>query len=139
MDVFDLERFVTAQAGSYERACLELRSGRKTGHWMWFVFPQLKGLGSSPNANYFGLAGLAEARAYLNHPILGARLEEATRLMLANRGRTARDILGHPDDLKFRSSMTLFAAAAVQGSLFEEALRAYYDGIPDAATLRLLG
>jgi uncharacterized protein (DUF1810 family) len=139
MDDFDLERFVTAQAGSYENALSELRAGRKTSHWMWFVFPQLKGLGSSPNAIYFGLAGLAEARAYLDHPILGARLEEATRLMLAHRGRTARDIVGHPDDLKFRSSMTLFAAATGQESIFAEALHAFYDGIADATTLRLLG
>jgi uncharacterized protein (DUF1810 family) len=121
-DLFDLDRFVKAQAPIYERVRAELGAGQKQSHWMWFVFPQLQGLGSSPRAVYYGIRSLKEARAYLAHPILGPRLDEATRLVLAVRDRSLQEIFGSPDDAKFRSSMTLFARAAEPGSLFEEAL-----------------
>ncbi len=138
MDEFNLERFITAQASHYEAATAELRAGRKSSHWMWFVFPQLKGLGSSAKAKHFGISGLEEAQAYLAHSILGDRLNETTRLMLSHQGRTATDILGYPDDLKFCSCMTLFAAASSPDSLFQEAIRIFFKGFPDEATLRLL-
>jgi len=116
----------------------ELSSGRKTSHWMWFVFPQLDGLGSSPTARRFALSGLDEARAYLSHPVLGARLVECVRLVLAARNRSVRDIFGYPDDLKFRSSMTLFAQTGINDAVFRAALEQYYDGVDDAATLGIL-
>lgn len=137
-DPFDLDRFVRAQDGIYEMALDELRRGRKSGHWMWFVFPQMKGLGASANATYFGIGSLEEAQAYLAHPVLGARLKETTRLMRAHRGNQLRDILGNPDDLKFCSSMTLFSCASGPGSDFEDALDAFCGGDPDPLTLRLL-
>lgn len=137
-DPFDLQRFVDAQAPVFDAACEELRAGRKTGHWMWFVFPQLRGLGRSAVAVAFGIASLAEARAYLAHPLLGRRLERCTRLVLAVHGRSLHQIFGSPDDLKFRSCMTLFARAADDRDLFDEALRRYCDGQADAATTRLL-
>ncbi|AEV83737.1 hypothetical protein ACWT_2704 [Actinoplanes sp. SE50] len=134
----DLERFVRAQDGVYERARDELAAGRKRTHWMWFVFPQLTGLGSSPTAQAYAIADLAEARAYLAHPVLGARLTDAARTLLGVEGRTAEQILGYPDDLKLRSSMTLFAAAAAEPGVFGEVLDRFYDG-PDPRTLELLG
>jgi uncharacterized protein (DUF1810 family) len=137
-DPFGLERFVTAQAGAYQRACDELRKGRKQSHWMWYMFPQMKGLGLSSTAHHYGIGSLAEARAYLAHPILGPRLAEVTGLMLEMRGRSLHDILGSPDDMKFRSSMTLFAGAAGPGSVFAEALEALCGGQPDKKTLALL-
>ncbi|KRE33203.1 calpastatin [Mycobacterium sp. Soil538] len=137
-DPFDLQRFVDAQAGVYPTVLAELRAGAKRSHWIWFVFPQLRGLGHSATAQRFGLGSLAEAQAYLAHPVLGPRLQECARLLVAHRGRTARQILGYPDDLKVRSSMTLFARAG--GAPFlAEVLDAFYDGEPDPATLRLLG
>ena len=138
-DAFDLDRFVEAQAGVHETALAELLAGRKRTHWMWFVFPQLAGLGSSPMAQRFGIASLAEARAYLAHPVLGARLVECAEALLAVEGRTAHEILGSPDDLKLRSSATLFAAAAPSGSPFERLLDRYYGGEGDPETLRRLG
>lgn len=137
-DPHDLQRFVDAQQGIYAQACDELHDGRKRSHWMWFVFPQLRGLGHSPMALRFGIASLDEARAYLAHPLLGARLRECTRLVLGVDGRSAHAIFGSPDDLKFRSCMTLFQRAAPDDAVFARALRQYFDGVADAATLALL-
>ncbi len=136
-DPFDLERFVDAQAGVYERALAELRHGRKASHWMWFVFPQLRGLGQSPTAVRYGIGSLDEARAYLAHPQLGPRLLQCTDAVNRVDGRSAYDIFGAPDDMKFRSSMTLFHAASAAAP-FDAALTRYYGAEPDAATLRLL-
>lgn len=137
-DPFALERFVTAQADAYQRACDELQAGVKRSHWMWFVFPQLKGLSRSATSQFYGIGSIAEARAYLKHPVLGPRLIEATNLVLALRERTLRDIFGAPDDLKFRSSMTLFSRAAGPGGAFDEALGDFCDGEEDKRTLALL-
>jgi uncharacterized protein (DUF1810 family) len=137
-DPFDLERFVQAQQAVYAAVCAELRVGAKRSHWMWFIFPQLRGLGSSPSAQHYGLASLAEARAYLDHPVLGARLRECTRRLLVLEGRSAAEIFGYPDDLKLRSCLTLFERASPQEQLFSEALRKYYRGKPDLRTLELL-
>ncbi|TWG11640.1 DUF1810 domain-containing protein [Actinoplanes teichomyceticus] len=135
----DLERFVRAQDGGvHEQARAELAAGRKRSHWMWFVFPQLAGLGSSPTAQAYAIRDLAEARAYLAHPVLGPRLTECAEALLAVEGRAAAQILGHPDDLKLRSSMTLFAEAAEDPAVFRRVLGRYYDG-PDPRTLELLG
>jgi uncharacterized protein (DUF1810 family) len=135
-DPFDLQRFVTAQEGVYERALGELRRGRKTGHWMWFIFPQLRGLGQSQMAWTYGISGIEEARAYLAHPVLGARLRECTEAVLALEGMTAVDVFGYPDDLKFRSSMTLFGQAAGQDDpLFARALEKYSEGERDRRTI----
>jgi uncharacterized protein (DUF1810 family) len=133
----DLDRFVSAQAGAYEAALAELSAGRKRTHWMWFVFPQIAGLGSSPTAQRYAIASLDEARAYLAHPVLGPRLRESARVLLDVEGRSAEDIFGCPDDLKLRSSMTLFARAADDPDVFEAVLDRYYDG-PDARTLELI-
>jgi uncharacterized protein (DUF1810 family) len=134
----DLQRFVDAQDPVYARVCAELRSGRKRSHWMWFVFPQLAGLGHSATAQRFGIASPTEAHAYLQHPVLGARLRECTRLVNAIEGRTIDEILGYPDDLKFRSSMTLFSHATADNRDFLEALQKYFAGQPDPLTLELL-
>jgi uncharacterized protein (DUF1810 family) len=133
----DLDRFVSAQAGIYQDALAELTAGRKRTHWMWFIFPQIAGLGSSPTAQRYAIASLDEARAYLAHPVLGPRLRECARALLAVEGKSAEKILGYPDDLKLRSSMTLFARAAGDPDVFEAVLRRYYDG-PDPRTLALL-
>jgi uncharacterized protein (DUF1810 family) len=133
----NLDRFVEAQDGVYADALAELTAGRKRTHWMWFVFPQIAGLGSSPTAQRYAIASLDEARAYLAHPVLGPRLRDCARALLAVEGRSAREILGHPDDLKLRSSMTLFARAADDPALFQAVLDRYYDG-PDPLTLKLL-
>ena len=138
-DAFNLERFVTAQRSTYDAVRSELRAGHKTSHWIWFIFPQLRGLGFSATAQRYGINSLDEARAYLAHPVLGARLDECTRLVLAIHGRSLNQILGSPDDLKFRSSMTLFALAAADGNVFVEALAKCCGGQQDAATLKLLG
>ena len=135
MDGYELERFVEAQDGVYGRACAELRSGRKRSHWMWFIFLQIQGLGSSPMAVRFAIRSLAEARAYLAHPVLGPRLREATRIVLGVSGRSIGEIFGYPDDLKFHSSMTLFAKAGQGGGVFEEALGKYFGGEMDAETM----
>jgi uncharacterized protein (DUF1810 family) len=139
---FDLERFAVAQAPVLTGVLEELRDGCKTGHWMWFVFPQLEGLGPSPTARFYALGGLDEARAYLAHPVLGPRLRECTQLVSAVQGRSVHEIFGTPDDLKFRSSMTLFAHAAAaagsDGRVFQGALDKYFNGLPDARTLELL-
>jgi uncharacterized protein (DUF1810 family) len=141
MTPFDLERFVEAQdrGGTYEAALRELRGGRKRSHWMWFVFPQIAGLGRSPTAQHFAIESLAEARAYLEHPVLGPRLREAAAALLEVSGRSASDILGGIDALKLRSSMTLFLRAAPSEPVFGEVLDRYFAGAADPATDRLLG
>lgn len=136
-DPFDLDRFVRAQAPVYDDVVAELAAGRKTSHWMWFVFPQLKGLGSSAMANRYGIGSLEEARAYWAHPLLGPRLARCTALVLGVEGRSAREIFGSPDDLKFRSCMTLFAQATGE-PIFSRALDKFFGGVPDEATLRRL-
>jgi uncharacterized protein (DUF1810 family) len=138
-DRFDLERFLQAQAGGvYERALGELRRGRKQGHWMWFVFPQLAGLGRSPTAQAYAIGSLEEARSYLAHPVVGARLREASRALLDLSGADAEAVLGAVDAMKLRSSMTLFDRAAADETLFGHVLSRFYDGEPDARTLELL-
>lgn len=134
----DLQRFVQAQDGVYDDALAEIKAGRKRTHWMWFVFPQIAGLGFSPTAQRYALSGAAEAKEYLAHPVLGPRLTEIAQAMLAVQGRSAEQILGYPDDLKLRSSMTLFAAVAGDPAVFDAVLARYYDG-PDQRTLDLLG
>jgi len=141
-DPYNLERFVSAQQREYAQVCAELRAGRKRSHWIWYIFPQMRGLGSSDMAKYYGIGSREEAEAYLQHPVLGARLRECTRLVLDVAGRSIDQILGYPDDLKFRSSMTLFAGAVeaqdLDQDLFQEALRKYFDGKPDSLTLGML-
>jgi uncharacterized protein (DUF1810 family) len=134
-DSFDLQRFVAAQHPMMDQVLAELRRGHKTGHWMWFVFPQIHGLGRSSTAVRFALSSRREAQAYLQHPILGPRLRECTQLVTAVDGRPIREILGFPDDLKFHSSMTLFAHAAADNELFMTALQKYFAGRFDAETL----
>jgi uncharacterized protein (DUF1810 family) len=136
-DPFDLKRFVDAQARSYVDALAELKRGRKTSHWMWYVFPQISGLGFSPMAQAYAIGSLAEARAYLQHPLLGGRLRACVEALLDQTGRSAHDIMGSPDDLKLRSSLTLFAEAAPDEPLFHRALAQYFDG-PDPRTLERL-
>ena len=138
-DPFDLQRFVVAQRPLMAQVQRELTEGRKRTHWIWFVFPQLRGLGHSETAQRYGIANLAEAQAYLGHPVLGPRLIECTRLVNAVEGRTAHEIFGSPDDLKFRSSITLFAAAGPDVAEFSATLTKYYGGQLDALTLELLG
>jgi uncharacterized protein (DUF1810 family) len=138
-DIFGLQRFVDAQARSYADALAELKRGRKTSHWMWYVFPQIAGLGASAMAQTYAIGSLAEARSYLAHPVLGARLRACVRGVLAVEGHSAHDIFGSPDDFKLRSSLTLFAAAAPDEPLFRQALDKYFDGEPDPRTLERLG
>jgi uncharacterized protein (DUF1810 family) len=137
-DAFDLQRFVDAQNTVFDQVLSELRSGRKTSHWMWFVFPQLKGLGFSSMANKYGIGSREEAEAYLRHPILGPRLNECTRLVNGVEGRSVEQIFGYPDNLKFHSSMTLFAATATDNAMFIEALNKYFGGEQDPLTLERL-
>jgi uncharacterized protein (DUF1810 family) len=137
-DPFNLERFVAAQDRNYQQVCAELAAGSKRTHWMWFIFPQLEGLGSSPTARRYALTGMAEASAYLTHDTLGPRLRECTGVVNALHGLTALQIFGTPDDMKFRSSVTLFALAAGSESVFHEALARYFDGKPDPVTLQFL-
>lgn len=137
-DPFDLQRFLSAQAGVFEAAVAELRSGRKRSHWMWFVFPQLRGLGMSTTARLYGLASLDEAQAYLDHPVLGPRLAEGVEAVDASGAASLKALFGTPDDLKFCSSMTLFDAADVAGP-WRAALERWCAGDPDPRTLDLLG
>lgn len=137
-DPYNLNRFVEAQAPVFGRVLSELRQGRKQSHWMWFVFPQVRGLGSSPMAQAFAISSLDEAKAYLQHPVLGARLRECVRLVNEVEGRTRHAIFGTPDDMKFHSSMTLFALAEPEEPLFAAALRKYCDGKYDAKTVAQL-
>lgn len=136
-DPFDLARFIDAQETTHAAALAELRRGRKTSHWMWFIFPQLRGLGHSPTARHYGITSLAEAKAYLAHPLLAARLAEACDALLAAHGSTDT-ILGPVDAMKLRSSMTLFAAAADDPARFDAVLARFFDGQRDTATLALL-
>lgn len=138
-DPFDLKRFVDAQAPVYGNVVGELRDGRKRSHWMWFVFPQLRGLGGSPTAVHYGISSLDEARAYLRHELLGPRLHECARLVTGVQGRSAGQIFGSPDDLKLCSSMTLFAHATEDDADFVAVLEKYYDGRQDELTLKRLG
>jgi|SRR4051812_45963201 uncharacterized protein (DUF1810 family) len=138
MTDYDLERFVTAQDGVMDRVRAELRRGRKASHWMWFVFPQVAGLGSSPTAQRYAISGLDEARAYLAHPVLGPRLVECAELAAAVERGSAQEVFGYPDDLKLRSSVTLFARAAPDDPAFRAVLDRYFDGEPDPRTLELL-
>ena len=135
----DLDRFVRAQAGIYQCALAELEAGAKRSHWMWFIFPQVKGLGMSEMSVRFAIDSLDEAKAYLAHEILGPRLKECTQAVLDLEGKCVEDIFGYPDDLKFGSNMTLFAKASEQDSIFERALKKYFKGKMDEATLRQLG
>jgi uncharacterized protein (DUF1810 family) len=135
-DPFSLERFVIAQEqeGTFKRASAELRAGRKRSHWMWFVFPQLAGLGGSAMARTYAICSLAEAKAYLEHPVLGSRLLKCTRILTELTGPTAQEIFGSTDAMKLRSSMTLFARAAHANAPFEHVLTKYFDGVSDALT-----
>jgi uncharacterized protein (DUF1810 family) len=136
-DPHDLQRFVTAQAPVYDQVREELREGRKTSHWMWFVFPQIAGLGHSAMARRYAVASLEEARAYLDHPVLGPRLRECAALVTAVDGRSLNEILGSPDDRKFHSSMTLFALASDGERVFVGPLEKYFSGKQDPATLAM--
>jgi len=137
-DPYDLQRFVDAQSRCFDRACRELSEGRKQSHWMWFIFPQLKGLGHSAMANRYAISSRQVAEAYLRNPILGPRLRQCTQLVMLVEGRSIERIFGTPDDLKFRSSMTLFANTAGENKIFQEALRKYFAGKPDPLTIDLL-
>ena len=139
MDPYHLDRFVQAQDRTYESALTEIRNGRKRSHWMWFIFPQFEGLGSSAQSVFFSIKSIAEAKAYLAHPLLGPRLIECAGAVLAIDGRSAIDIFGSPDDMKLRSSATLFARASPDGSVFHRVLDKYFGGRADDKTLRLVG
>ena len=134
-DPFNLQRFVDAQHPVYQQVCFELRSGRKQSHWMWFIFPQLKGLGHSQLAKKFAISSRAEAQAYLEHPVLGSRLRACSTLVTLIESPTIQQIFGTPDDLKFHSSMTLFARVAADHQVFDDALNKYFAGEPDQRTL----
>lgn len=137
-DPYNLRRFIDAQDPVFEEVCSELRAGEKTGHWMWFIFPQLRGLGYSQMAIKFAISSQDEAEAYLNHQILGPRLSECTRLVMLVEGRSANQIFGYVDALKFRSSMTLFARATSDNQVFNGALKKYFAGEPDRLTIERL-
>jgi len=138
-DPFDLRRFTRAQQGIYDSVLEELRSGRKRTHWMWFIFPQIAGLGHSPTSQHYAIKSIEEARRYLNHPLLGARLLECAEAVLAVEGRSVSDIFGYPDDMKLMSSMTLFASVADHPhSVFIRVLEKYFQGKQDHRTLQLL-
>ena len=139
-DSFNLQRFVEAQARTFDTALSEMREGRKRSHWMWFIFPQLRGLGRTSTAQFYGIASLEEARAYLAHPLLAPRLELVTQAVLASSSRSLQEIFGSPDDLKFHSSMTLFAIASQrQDGPFRDALDRWFASRMDAGSLSLLG
>jgi uncharacterized protein (DUF1810 family) len=138
-DPYDLDRFLRAQEGDYDRALAEIRAGRKRTHWMWYIFPQLDGLAFSSTSKHYAIKSLAEARAYLEHPVLGPRLLECAEAAVGAEGRSATAIFGSPDDLKLRSCATLFACVSPPGSVFERLLEKFYGGERDDKTLRLLG
>ncbi|MGH8094785.1 MAG: DUF1810 domain-containing protein [Chthoniobacterales bacterium] len=137
-DPHDLERFVRAQECDYERALAEIRTGRKRSHWMWYIFPQIKGLGSSAMSQRYAIKSLAEARAYLDHTLLGPRLNACLEVLLNLEDRSAEEVFGSPDDRKLRSCVTLFAAVSPPDSMFHQLLDKYFNGERDAVTLRLL-
>jgi uncharacterized protein (DUF1810 family) len=136
---FDLSRFLLAQEEDYDQALAEIKNGRKRTHWMWFIFPQIDGLGFSSTAKYYSIKSIDEARAYLEHPILGPRLRECAEAAVSVEGRSATEIFGSPDDLKLRSCATLFACVSPPGSVFERLLAKFYRGARDEKTLQLLG
>lgn len=137
-DIYKLHRFLGAQEPVYDTVLAELRAGRKSSHWIWFIFPQIAGLGHSAMAQQFAIGSLDEAKAYLQHPVLGSRLRACTQLVLDVNGRSAEEIFGYPDYLKFRSCMTLFLTAAPDNTIFNNALLKYFDGKPDQSTLDIL-
>jgi uncharacterized protein (DUF1810 family) len=137
-DIYNLQRFLDAQERVYDAVLAELRAGRKSSHWIWFIFPQIAGLGHSAMAQQFAIGSLDEAKAYLQHPVLGPRLRACTQLVLDVNGRSAEEIFGYPDHLKFRSCMTLFLTAATDNTIFKAALLKYFDGKPDQLTLNVL-
>jgi uncharacterized protein (DUF1810 family) len=137
-DPYNLQRFVEAQARVYDAVRTELRQGRKRSHWMWFIFPQIAGLGHSAISMRYAISSLVEAEVYRKHPILGPRLRECTRLVMQVHGRSAYEILGSPDDMKLHSCLTLFSYAAPEDPLFREALEKYYDGAEDSLTMAKL-
>ncbi|WP_199313688.1 DUF1810 domain-containing protein [Leptolyngbya sp. FACHB-671] len=137
-DVYDLNRFLQAQQANYEQALSEIKSGRKRSHWMWYVFPQFDGLGSSPTSKRYSIKSVAEAKAYLSHPILGSRLIECVEAVLSVEGRTAYEIFGSPDDMKLKSCATLFAYVSTEKSVFDQLLDRFFQGERDEKTLRLL-
>jgi len=137
-DTFGLSRFISAQDGVFDRVLEELKSGQKRSHWMWYIFPQADGLGYSATSKHYAIKSMEEARAYLNHPVLGSRLLECADTVLAIKGRSASDIFGYPDDLKLQSSMTLFASVAGPDSVFVRVLNKYFQGERDVRTLQLL-
>jgi len=137
-DEYDLNRFFNAQENMYLDVLSELNDGKKRSHWMWFIFPQIAGLGRSDTAKYYAIKNQEEARAYLNHPVLGMRLQECAEIVLNLEGKSIPDIFGYPDDRKFKSSMTLFSCVADQGSIFERVLNKYFHGERDTGTLELL-
>lgn len=138
VSTYDLNRFVAAQQSTYAQALAEIRNGRKVSHWMWFIFPQLAGLGYSETARYYALQNAAEAQLYFQHELLGPRLVEISTVLLAHANKTALQIFGSPDDLKLRSCMTLFSAIASTDPVFEAVLARYFGGLPDPKTLDLL-
>jgi uncharacterized protein (DUF1810 family) len=138
-DPYNLDRFVQAQEDDYQQALREIRNGRKQSHWMWYIFPQFEGLGFSPTSKLYSIKSLAEAEAYLRHPVLGPRLLECAAAALGVQGRSALEVFGSPDNLKLKSCATLFARVSPAGSVFHQLLDKYYQGEQDAATLRLLG
>jgi uncharacterized protein (DUF1810 family) len=137
-EAFGLSRFISAQDSVYDRVLEELKSGRKRSHWMWYIFPQVDGLGYSATSKHYAIKSMEEARAYLNHPVLGSRLSECANAVLTIEGRSASDILGYPDDVKLQSSMTLFAYVAGPDSVFVRVLDKYFQGERDVRTLQLL-
>lgn len=138
MKDYDLQRFLDAQQEDYQQALAEVKNGRKRSHWIWYIFPQLKGLGMSYNAQYYGISGREEAKAYLEHPILGARLREITKSFLELHGVTAQDVFGSLDAMKVLSSMTLFHEVATKDDLFLSVITKYYQGVPDSRTIEML-
>lgn len=137
-DPYNLQRFVTAQSDCYEQVSAELSEGHKQSHWMWFIFPQLRGLGHSVMSRMYSISSLQEAEAYLEHPILGSRLRHCTQLVMAIESRSIEEIFGSPDDAKFRSSMSLFAHTAAENKIFKDALQKYFAGKPDRLTIERL-
>ena len=139
LDPHNLRRFIEAQEGVYEQALAEIRAGRKRSHWMWFIFPQIAGLGFSPTSQHFAIRDRAEAEAYLAHPILGSRLTECCEALLALKTNSASDVFGHPDDLKLKSSTTLFALMSREESVFHRVLQRFFRGETDPRTVQLMG
>ncbi|MDB5156098.1 MAG: calpastatin [Mucilaginibacter sp.] len=139
MEMDDLQRFIDAQEADFTIALAEIKNGRKRSHWMWYIFPQLRGLGSSDNAMYYGIQNIDEAEEYINHPVLGQRLMEICLALLQLKSNNANEIFGSPDDLKLRSSMTLFASLPDAYPVFQSVLEKFFNGEPDDKTLRLIG